>query len=211
MNELVKVIEHNGNKAVSARELFVFLDVKADFTTWCKRMFAYGFEEDLDFSPKLVKSPIGRPSSDYALTLDCAKEISMLQRNEKGKQARRYFIEVEKKAKELIDNLTPAELLLHNAKLLVEQERRYKEHDNRISLLEAKTTTRPDYFTIAGYATWIGKSVNLPSARKLGSAASRLCKARGLMTSIIRDERFGKVNSYPKKVLEEVFETVEIN
>ena len=210
MNELVRVIEHNGNKAVSARELHEFLEVQSPFRKWIDRMFEYGFDENQDFV-RADKNVRGNELKEYILTLDCAKEISMLQRNEKGKQARRYFIEVEKKAKELIDNLTPAELLLHNAKLLVEQERRYKEHDNRISLLEAKTTTRPDYFTIAGYATWIGKSVNLAAAGKLGRAASRLCKSRGLMTEIVSDIRFGKVNSYPKKVLEEVFETVEIN
>lgn len=54
-------------------------------------MFEYGFEEGKDFSPNLAKTSSsekgGRPSTDYALTLDCAKEISMLQRSEKGKQA----------------------------------------------------------------------------------------------------------------------------
>ncbi|AKP70232.1 phage antirepressor KilAC domain-containing protein [Riemerella anatipestifer] len=100
MKALIKITEQNGKQAVSARELHSFLEIKDKFTDWIKRMFEYGFIENIDyqilsdFSEKIGR---GRPSVDYALTLDCAKEISMLQRSEKGKQARRYFIECEKK------------------------------------------------------------------------------------------------------------------
>ena len=77
MNELVRITEHNGSKAVSARELFVFLGIKADFTNWCKRMFAYGFEKDLDYSPILANRSDGlpgKPRQDFVLTLDCEKK-----------------------------------------------------------------------------------------------------------------------------------------
>lgn len=59
-------------------------------------MCEYGFEEEKDFRSILSKSTGGRPSTDYEITLDMAKEIAMIQRNEKGKEARQYFIEVEK-------------------------------------------------------------------------------------------------------------------
>jgi len=98
MDNLIPITEQNGNKAVSARELHRFLEVDSIFTTWAKRMFDYGFEEQKDFIPILEESKGGRPSTDYALTLDTAKEISMLQRTDKGKEARQYFIAVEKKA-----------------------------------------------------------------------------------------------------------------
>lgn len=62
-------------------------------------MFEYGFDESKDFSPFLTESTGGRPQTDYALTLDTAKEIAMLQRSDKGKQARQYFIECEKQLK----------------------------------------------------------------------------------------------------------------
>ena len=78
--ELIKITDHDGKQAVSARELHGFLEVKTDFTDWCKRMFEYGFDEDKDFTPILGISTGGRPSTDYALSLDCAKEISMIQR-----------------------------------------------------------------------------------------------------------------------------------
>lgn len=100
MEEIIQINDHNGQSVVSARDLYEFLEVKRDFTTWCKKMFEYGFTEGKDFTPiwgETSKSPTGgRPSVNYALTLDTAKEISMLQRSEKGKQARQYFIECEK-------------------------------------------------------------------------------------------------------------------
>src|SRR5699024_10579560 len=61
------------------------------------RMVEYGFTEQIDFIPKMEESSGGRPSINHHIKLDMAKEVSMLQRNEKGKQARLYFIEVEKK------------------------------------------------------------------------------------------------------------------
>ena len=63
------------------------------------RMVAYGFEEDKDFSTKMSESTGGRPSTDHIVALDMAKEISMIQRTAKGKQARQYFIECEKQAR----------------------------------------------------------------------------------------------------------------
>lgn len=210
MRELVKITEHKGNQAVSARELHDYLEVNSNFTTWCNRMFNYGFEEDLDFIPILEESQGGRPRQDFVLTLDCAKEISMLQRNEKGKEARRYFIEVEKRAKQIVKQLSPAEQLLQNAQLLVAQEKKLTEHDNRLRELEAKTTTKPEYYTIAGYGSLNGISVNIKVASKLGREASRICRNKGLMTDEIPDPRFGKVKMYPKQVLNEVFNSVTL-
>ncbi|MCU7583663.1 phage antirepressor KilAC domain-containing protein [Riemerella anatipestifer] len=100
MKALIKITEQNGKQAVSARELHSFLEIKDKFADWIKRMFEYGFIENIDYqslSDFSEKPNGGRPLINYALTLDCAKEISMLQRSEKGKQARRYFIECEKK------------------------------------------------------------------------------------------------------------------
>ena len=102
MKELIPINEKDGQQVVSARELHAYLAVETNFTTWCKRMFGYGFVENQDYII-LSKNGTNKISKsnpmDYALTLDCAKEISMLQRTDKGKQARQYFIEVEKTAK----------------------------------------------------------------------------------------------------------------
>ena len=97
MTDLIKIIEKEDGIAVSMRELYDYLEINTDFSTWCKRMFEYGFTENVDYSSNLGKSNGGRPSIDYALSIDAAKEISMIQRSDKGKQARLYFIEIEKK------------------------------------------------------------------------------------------------------------------
>ena len=100
MQELIKITEQNGNKAVSARELHKFLEITERFSNWFERMLQYGFVENHDFTSvksfTLVNNGAQRELEDYALTLDCAKEISMLQRSERGKMARQYFIECEK-------------------------------------------------------------------------------------------------------------------
>jgi anti-repressor protein len=98
MQELIKVTTNEqGQQLVSARELHKFLDVKTEFKDWMPRMLDYGFCENIDFSSFLSESSGGRPSKEYALKIDMAKEISMIQRTDKGKQARLYFIECEKK------------------------------------------------------------------------------------------------------------------
>lgn len=97
---LIKITENESGSVVSARELHEFLEVKTPLKDWFPRMVEYGFEGGEDFSAILSESTGGRPSVDYAITLDMAKEVSMLQRTDKGKQARRYFIDCEKRVKE---------------------------------------------------------------------------------------------------------------
>ena len=96
MNELIKVDFTGERPAVSARELHEFLEVKTAYKDWFPRMCEYGFTEGEDFCSFLSESTGGRPAQDAQLTIDMAKEICMLQRNEKGKQARQYFIKLEK-------------------------------------------------------------------------------------------------------------------
>lgn len=108
MNELVKVTtSENGEQLVSGRELHEYLEVKTQYTKWFDRMKEYGFVENVDFtsfSQKSLKPDGGRPEQDHALKLDMAKEISMIQRTEKGKRARQYFIAIEKKSNKSIES-----------------------------------------------------------------------------------------------------------
>ncbi|ADQ83082.1 phage antirepressor KilAC domain-containing protein [Riemerella anatipestifer] len=98
MKALIKITEQNGQQAVSARELHSFLEITERFSSWFERMCQYGFVENIDYQGcEFFNTLANQTLKDYALTLDTAKEISMLQRSEKGKQARRYFIECEKK------------------------------------------------------------------------------------------------------------------
>lgn len=98
MNELLKIeINENQEQTVSGRELHMFLGIETRYNDWFARMLQYGFCEGKDFYSKMSKtSEGGRPSTGHIMKLDMAKELCMLARNEKGKQARQYFIEVER-------------------------------------------------------------------------------------------------------------------
>lgn len=103
MNELIKVTYDNDRPVVSARELHDFLEVETPYRIWFPRMQEYGFTEGSDFNPyKNVRvqmegnRTVNREVDDAALTIDMAKEICMIQRSDKGKQARQYFIQLEK-------------------------------------------------------------------------------------------------------------------
>ena len=99
MNELIKITYDNDRPAVSARDLHEFLEVGSEYSHWFKRMCEYGFTEGQDYSSFLtdrVDGLAGKPRQDAILSIDMAKEICMIQRNEKGKIARQYFIQLEK-------------------------------------------------------------------------------------------------------------------
>lgn len=102
MNELIPIHDEAGRKAVMGRDLHEFLEVKKDYPTWFSRMAEYGFSAGQDFLPKMGEiNGRGRPQQDHIISLDMAKEISMIQRTERGKQARQYFIECERQAKQM--------------------------------------------------------------------------------------------------------------
>ena len=102
MNELIplqpQTINGNAVETVSARELHSFLESKQDFSTWIKnRISEYDFIENQDFVCFHKKMEANNATMiEYYITLDMAKELSMVERNEKGREARKYFIECEK-------------------------------------------------------------------------------------------------------------------
>lgn len=103
MNELVVVkTNEDDQQLVSGRELHEFLEIGTQYTKWFERMSEYGFEEMkdyiLDSQKRLTNNPRNpyAESKDHLLTIDMAKEVSMIQRTKRGKEAREYFIQVEK-------------------------------------------------------------------------------------------------------------------
>ena len=101
--------------------------------------------------------------------------------------------------------MTTAEILLQNAQALVEQERKMNQLEAKIDEIDTRTRTRPDYFTVVGYATLNGISVNLSTASRYGAKAARKCRELGVATDTIPDPRFGQVKMYPRQVLDEIF------
>lgn len=98
MNELFNVNYDAERITLSARELHEFLGLEERFSKWYERMTGYGFENGVDYTPyQMVHPKNNQVITDYQITIEMAKEIAMLQRSEKGKQARQYFIQLEKK------------------------------------------------------------------------------------------------------------------
>jgi len=102
MNQLIPTQPNEqGNLLVSGRDLHEFLESNERYSKWFDRMRGYGFVENIDFTSgqksTLVNNGAIRELEDHLLTVNMAKEISMLQRNEKGKQARQYFLDLERK------------------------------------------------------------------------------------------------------------------
>ena len=205
--ELIRIEERNGQQVVSARELHRFLGVNTDFTNWCKRMFDYGFTEDQDYC-LLAKNGEqkrgGHNATDYALTIDAAKEIAMLQRSEKGKQARQYFIECERKLKQPMDIL---DLMVHSANQLREQARRMEQIESSVRQIEAKVTSvNTEFYTLAGYYQLRVEKFNLsmPQAQQTGKLLKRKSEELGYIVGNTHSERYGRVNTYHCFVLQAV-------
>lgn len=134
MNELIPLTERDGAQAVLGRDLHNFLEVKERYNDWFPRMVDYGFSAGQDFTETSVKpNGAGRPRTDHIVTLDMAKEISMIQRTDKGKQARAYFLECERRAKQPAE-LSGPELM---AKALVEAQATLEAANNKVRELEA--------------------------------------------------------------------------
>ena len=212
MNELIKVVESTvGSEVIStvnARDLHAFLEVKSEFRNWIKNRIAdFEFTQDVDFIAGNFLP--GSERIDYHISLDMAKELSMVERNAKGKEARQYFISIEKAYREQYKSLSPAELILHQAQRLVDQERRLSEINDRVKLIECKQQAFEDgirYFTVIGYVGYKGlPSVNMTQAQKLGKIAKKLSVDRNVSIDRVKDQRHGYVGSYHETVLDDAY------
>lgn len=98
--QLIPINYSSEQPTVSARELYAGLEITDRFSRWFERMSAYGFAEGSDFtsvkSSTLVNNGAEREISDYQVSIDMAKQICMIQRSEKGRQYRQYFLDLEK-------------------------------------------------------------------------------------------------------------------
>lgn len=215
---------------VNAREMHVYLEVKTPFDKWIERRIqVYGFVEGIDFvteksfGQKCLKPLVGRPPEEYYITLDMGKELGMVERTAKGRQVRRYFLECERRYRDAVKRLSPAELLLHHATMLVDLERRQTRNEIALGqtcalaqealrvakIAEAKAQASNQAvqdFTIMAFANIVGLPITIDVAVRLGKQAVRLSAENGYPVGRAKDIRFGFVNTYVECVLEEVFE-----
>lgn len=137
---LIPISENNGKQAVSARDLYNFLGCTERFQSWFERQLQYGFVEDVDYTSVKSFTVVGngaeKPIDDYAMTIDMAKEVSMIQRSEKGKEARTYFIACEKKLKEQQKPMTSAQMFALQANINLEYENRISNVEKRLDAIE---------------------------------------------------------------------------
>lgn len=215
---LIPINESNCKQAVNARDLHAFLESKQDFSTWIKnRIDKYDLVENVDYvaAPQIYGTANGGHSTrlEYALTIDAAKELSMVEGNEKGKEARRYFIACEKELKESQPSaLSPSELILKLAEMNVENERKMKaleekqsKLENEIEEIKQRTTTDLHQSTIVAYVSINNIKLDVTRYGAMGKKASALCKKRNIEVVKINDVRWGKISVFPDEILDEVF------
>jgi phage anti-repressor protein len=207
MTELIKITTNEqGFNVVSARELYEYLQASERFSTWFARQIQYGFEENKDFtsvkSLTLVNNGAERELQDYALIIDAAKEISMIQKSEKGKEARQYFIECEK---ELTKPKDIFEVLFDSIKIIKEQSEKLKVIDNKLIELESKQITiDTNYYTVSGYCNLKKIKCDASAANLLGRRCSKLSKELDYHIGKSYDSKYGEVNTYHLEVLNEL-------
>lgn len=167
LNNLIPISYDNPERpTVSGRELHDFLQVKTAYKDWFPRMVEYGFTEGEDFCSILSESTGGRPSTDHQLTIPMAKELCMIQRNERGKQARQYFLAIEAQ-------WNSPEAVMRRAVLIADRKVKELQSVNR-SLLAENNDLKPD----AEYAraVCVGKNCRTTTtlAKDYGLSAEKL-------------------------------------
>lgn len=199
MKDLIKIVTNDkGQQLVSARELYEFLEATERFSSWFERYCKYGFEENIDYTGCKVFNALARQElQDYAMTIEMAKEFSMLQRTEKGKQARKYFIECERIAKNKPNPITVTEnaaIANEYMKLLKTSAKTLHMNENSILYISKKiyndcnipTTYLPDYTTSKGIlksATELLRKYNIEiSTRKF----NKIMLDKGLLREVER-------------------------
>ena len=155
---------------VNARQLHQFLGNKDKFSTWIKdRIDQFGFLANQDFVTFSESSEKGRPRQEYALTISMAKELCMVERNDKGKQARLYFIECERIAKQkasmpaLPDFTNPAIA----ARAWAEQYEARLTVEKKVTVLETQIEEDKPKVAFADHITADGNSLTIQAAAKV--------------------------------------------
>lgn len=189
MKELIKVVkDEQGNSVVSGRDLHYFLKVQTKYLDWFNRMIEYGFTENVDFSTinELSQKKEGsrfvkRNIVNHAMTLDMAKEISMIQRTERGKAARQYFIAVEKEFRKQYElPQTPEEKLDLTMQVASRLDKRVKKLENSVDEIQNKSEIDSDQ----RYKLWIAR--NKKAVKTLGGKDSNAYKNKILSRRVFR-------------------------
>ena len=175
----INIKEENGKQTVSARELHEKLGIESKFMDWFNRMLKYGFEENVDYVAIAQKKETAQGNistfNEYFISIDMAKEICMIQRSDKGRAFRQYFIECEKRLIEsnrrampqtyieavesLLNELKRNQALEEQGKLLLEQKEKAEAETERIYQVNKNFHT--NLYTASQIAKKLGISANM--------------------------------------------------
>ena len=179
MNELIKIEEKEGKRVVNARDLHQFLEVGRDFSNWIKnRIEKYDFIENQDFIVFAKNGENlngGRPSIEYAISIDMAKELSMVENNEKGRMARRYFIECEKKLKEVMFGSQIPRTFAEALRLAADQQEKIEQQQKQLAEQQPKVVLA-DAFTASSGSFPLKDLATILSQRGVDIGPNRLHK-----------------------------------
>ena len=209
MNELIHIqpqtINNEAVETVSARELHTFLESKQDFSTWVKnRIEKYDFVENQDYTllhKKMEQVSGAKYLIEYYITLDMAKELAMVENNEKGKQARQYFIECEKQLKSNQQVISPDESKMRALSFVISQTSLSDVAKETLLITTAETALgfpinyRPQLEQKTYTATQIGEQLGI-SANKVG----KLTNAHNLKTEKYGIYVLDKARGHSKQV-----------
>ena len=227
MNEIIAINQTMINNAevnsVSARDLHEVLESETKFADWIKRRLdetdaVLNADYIIISQKRETITEYGKKASisnEYILTTDIAKEIAMLERNEKGKQVRRYFIEVEKAYKRDKIAVSQLDYLQIQLNYLKEQDRKIHELENKTDeihkeQLKAKHNinrilNNDNYMTLIAYMNLNGisqKGYHIPS---LGKKAKKMSDEQGAFMGAVIDPRYGRINTYSVEILRQIF------
>ena len=185
MDELIKIEVKDGKQLVSARELHKGLQVTERFSSWFDRyVVKYGFIENIDYVGCKVFNTLAKQTlQDYALSIDVAKHVSMIQRNELGMKFRTYFIECEKQLKQISiasymisDPIERAQKWIEEEKVRQKLALQIEQEKPKIDRYEALMNTKNTYTV-----TQMAKCYGLSSAIKLNKLlnVNEICYKQG--------------------------------
>ncbi len=206
MEEFIMVKYEGEKPTVNGRELHEALEISTEYRHWFPRMCEFGFTEGKDFRSILNESTGGRPGIDHEITLSMAKELCMIQRSEKGRQFRKYFIQCEEAWNSPDKIMERAFHIAHNR--AIEAERKIFGLMEENETLEIALNESLKFFTVAKYNNVFNKGWSLKQCQDIGKQLSAYCRSHSIeiRKCETNDERFGSVNSYPITVWEDFIE-----
>ncbi len=213
MNELIQINDENDKPVVNGRDLHKALQIKTPYTQWFERMKEYGFEENTDYETvhknviRVDGTEMPQKQYEHQISINMAKQLCMLQRNEIGRKFREYFIRIEEAWNSPEKVMERALQIAHQK--VIESERRIFELEEENETLEIALNQSLQYYTVAKYNKEFQKKWDMKQCRKIGKEMVCYCRSHAIEIKKCKtnDERFGEVNSYPMIAWKAYFES----